>query len=288
MPTCRCPDPETQPVRRDGRRTRVIPKVFNGRDKLFFFVAYQGQRQVSTQVNSNVTTFTPAELTGDFSHSVKNGPDTNVVKFLQANPYYQSNPALAAQGIIDPARIDVVAKNYIAKGLIPGQCKRLDIAPGKFSRQLGRPDREGRLRCVTERSYRRHVEFGRAPSVSPFGSANVPGYGSTASLNRYHGVIDYSRIISPTMINDLRFTAQRNNSLSRVPATKQPTSTQLGINIISDNPDRPERHLVCERADSGLQHRRPYNAHRQHLRSERRVHRYSGPPHDKYGFEVRP
>ena len=42
-----------------------------------------------------------------------------VAAFLAKNPQFQSNPALAAQGIIDPATIDPVAKAYFAAGLIP-------------------------------------------------------------------------------------------------------------------------------------------------------------------------
>jgi hypothetical protein len=217
----------------------LLPKIFNGRNKLFFFVGYQGQRQVSTTVNSNVTTFTPAELTGDFSHSVKNGPDTSVVKFLQANPYYQANPTLAAQGIIDPARIDTVAKNYIAKGLIPATASGLILPQGNAVSNSDDLIEKVDYSPTSKDRFSVTLSSGRAPSTTPFGTANVPGYGTTASLRRYHGVIDYSRIISPDMINDLRFTAQRNNSLSRVPAVSLPTSTQLGVNIISDNPTGP-------------------------------------------------
>jgi hypothetical protein len=40
---------------------------------------------------------------GNFSQAVNGGPDPNVVVFpAQANPYYQPNPTLAAQGIINP------------------------------------------------------------------------------------------------------------------------------------------------------------------------------------------
>ena len=46
-------------------------------------------------------------------------PDPNVAAFLQANPYFQPIPALAAQGIIDPTKIDPAAQAYIALGLIP-------------------------------------------------------------------------------------------------------------------------------------------------------------------------
>jgi hypothetical protein len=59
---------------------------------------------------------TPAELLGNFSGSPN---QTSVASFLQANPFFQSNPSLAAQGIIDPTKIDPVAQAYIKAGLIP-------------------------------------------------------------------------------------------------------------------------------------------------------------------------
>src|SRR5215831_5387390 len=97
----------------------VIPKLINGRDKFFWFFSYQGQRQVAGD-GRTTTTFTPAELAGDFSQSGPDGaPDPQVVSFLQANPFFQPNPALRARGIIDPSRIDPVAKKYISSNLIP-------------------------------------------------------------------------------------------------------------------------------------------------------------------------
>ena len=94
------------------------------RNKLFFFFSYQGQKQAKDQLQGSVTTFTPAEAMGDFSHAVNGGPDPNVVNFLQTqlsngNMYYQSNAALAAQGIINPSSIDPVAQAYFKNGLIP-------------------------------------------------------------------------------------------------------------------------------------------------------------------------
>src|SRR5215472_8241697 len=53
----------------------TIPRLISGHDHLFFFVAYQGQRQSATAINPGVTVYTPAELTGDFSHAVRGGPD---------------------------------------------------------------------------------------------------------------------------------------------------------------------------------------------------------------------
>jgi hypothetical protein len=97
----------------------VIPHIVDGRNKLFFFFSYQGQKQTQVALEGKVQTYTPAEALGDFSQAVNGGPDPNVVAFLQANPYYQPNPTLAAQGIINPSSIDPVALAYFKNGLIP-------------------------------------------------------------------------------------------------------------------------------------------------------------------------
>src|SRR5215831_8316677 len=111
-----------------------LGKWLNGKDRFFFFFGYQGQR-LSQTINEAaavgpVTTYTPSELTGNFSG------DPFVECFLTGNstiqlpgglgpctssahPYFQSNSALAAQGIIDPTKIDPVAQKYIAAGMIP-------------------------------------------------------------------------------------------------------------------------------------------------------------------------
>ena len=93
----------------------TIPNVVRGKDRFFFFFGYQGQRQDSVLVGPQVTTYTPAELTGDFSHAVNNGPPSGLARFLQTHPYFQSNPALAAQGIINPSSIDAIAQAYICR-----------------------------------------------------------------------------------------------------------------------------------------------------------------------------
>ncbi|HLK08974.1 MAG TPA: TonB-dependent receptor, partial [Candidatus Angelobacter sp.] len=88
------------------------------KDKLFWFTSYQGQKQTAG-LSRPISTFTPEMLAGNFSHAGPGGTvDSNVAGFLLANPFFQPNAALAAQGIIDPTKIDAVAKNYIAKSLI--------------------------------------------------------------------------------------------------------------------------------------------------------------------------
>jgi len=100
----------------------TIPGVVSGHDKLFFFIGYQGQRQSQAQTQNQTAVPTPAELKGDFSKSNPDGsgtPEPGVAAFLAANPFFQPNPALQAQAIMDPTKINPVAAKFIAANLIP-------------------------------------------------------------------------------------------------------------------------------------------------------------------------
>src|SRR5580700_10631659 len=73
----------------------TVPRLIDGKDRFFFFFGYQGQRQTATVNQGFVTTYTPAELTGDFSHSGfrspnalnPSGPEPNVACFLTGDWY---------------------------------------------------------------------------------------------------------------------------------------------------------------------------------------------------------
>lgn len=211
------------------------------KDRAFFFLGYQGQRQTTTETSSSVPTFTPAELTGDFSRSneARTGPDLLVVSFLQANPFFQPNPAKAAQGIIDPTRINSVAKNYITAGLIP-------TAPtGLLTSQAGAKNDADELTMkfdfVLRTQDRVMVTLGssRNPQFENYRNSNVNGYPDTNAFNRYFANIAYTTVLSPALLNELRFTTQRLNQKQRIPASKQPTAAQLGIGTTPDNPTGP-------------------------------------------------
>lgn len=215
---------------------------YSGKDKLFFFVSYQGQRQVQTQTTNPVTTFTPAELRGDFSlsNSTRTGPDPNVVAFLQANPLYQPNPALAARGII--ARIDPTSQKYISNGLIPTSATGQLISQG--TAVDNRNELTVKLDYVPTQKDRFTVTLGgiHNPTILPFsGGVNVKGFPIEGRGDRYFSNISYTRVFSPNVLNDFRFTAQRSNGLQASPGRALPTASQLGIGITPDNPTGPPR-----------------------------------------------
>ncbi len=218
----------------------TIPKVFHGHDKLFFFVAYQGQRQSATAFDPTVQVYTPAELNGNFSHAVNGGPDPGVVTFLQQFPYFQPNPTLASQAIIDPARINPVAQAYINAGLLPSAPSGL-LNPEAASTNNA-DEVTGKIDYLITPNDRVSATLGgnRNPQLYPFsGGADVPGYPDTAASSQYFGSVVYTKTFSPTLLNEARVTAQRFNELQAVPAAKLPDASQLGMNIPSDNPTGP-------------------------------------------------
>ena len=218
----------------------TIPKVVNGKDRFFFFAGYQGQRQVASQTTASITTFTPAELRGDYSRSGPGGtPDPNVAAFLLANPIYQPNAALAARAII--ARIDPVAQKYISAGLLPTS------ASGQIISQGGARDNRDELTLRFDANINEKNIFvatlgsSRNPNLLPFSSVNVSGFPITGNQLRRFANLSFTKIFSPSFINDFRFTAQRSVTNQAVPGTKLPTAAELGIAITPDNPSGPPR-----------------------------------------------
>lgn len=215
------------------------------KNKLFFFFSYEGQRQSSVDTNpGKVTTFTPAEANGDFSRSAQS---SLVAAYLQANPQYQANPALASQGIIDPNAINPVAKAYFAKGLIPtspsGYLFPQGISSDNFNEYLGKFDYNLTATDVISGTFTTNDH----PVLYPFGfDANgsipvtsVTGYPVTYSNTDYFGSVTYTHTFTPSLLNELRVTAQRSNHTQAIPASSKPNGMQLGANVSSDDPTGP-------------------------------------------------
>ncbi len=216
----------------------TIPHLFDGKDRFFFFFGYQGQRQTATVNQGFITTYTPTELNGDFSNFNGAGPDPGVVAFLQDHPYYQSSPSLAAQGIIDPTKIDPVAQKYIAAGMIPTSSTGLAFPQGSEKDDVNQY--VGKFDFYASRSDRVSLSLGynKEPIINPFFGANVPGFSSAASTWDYFANIAYTKTISASMVNEFHATGQRWYQTT-VPASHPPALAQLGINVNSDDPFGP-------------------------------------------------
>jgi Carboxypeptidase regulatory-like domain/TonB-dependent Receptor Plug Domain len=203
------------------------------KDKLFFFLAYQGQRQLQAEPDVDIPVFTPQELNGDFSNG--GNPDQGVVAFLTANPYFAATTnGGAGNAQIDPTKFDPVATNYLNAKLIPS-------APtGLLSTSLDALDDRDELTSKFDLNLNSKDRFSgtfgvnRTSAYNPFPFATVPGFPSKTVANYYFGNIAYTRIFSPTVLNEFHFVAHRSNYLADEVASDLPSGHSLGIDITPD------------------------------------------------------
>jgi hypothetical protein len=211
------------------------------KDKAFFFLAYQGQRQVKAVPDVDVPVFTPQELQGDFSNASTGGsPDQGVVAFLTANPYFASlSNGGAANAQIDPTKFDPVAQNYINAGLIPSvpggllstsqnELDDRDELTIKFDLNLNPKDKLSATLGVNRQG---NPYTG---NVNPLPYATVPGFPSHTEANYYFANLAYTRIFSPVLLNEFHFVAHRSNYLQDEPGNHLPSGPALGIQITPD------------------------------------------------------
>src|SRR5580658_2051929 len=221
------------------------------KDKAFFFLAYQGQQQVKANPIIDSPVFTPQELQGNFSEAVAyNGqtclntagcPDPNVVSFLSNpdNQWFTTPNGSAANAIIDPTKIDPIAQAYIAAGLIPtapnGLLSTSETADdnrneltSKFDLNLNAKDK---LSATIGLNRAGDPYYG---TLNPAPFASVPGFPSIDKKTFYFVNLGYTRIFSPTVLNEFHFVAHRTNFLSDEPEHHLPTGPALGIDITPD------------------------------------------------------
>ena len=218
----------------------VIPKVYNGKDKLFFFNSFQKQTLRNLASAIGFQTFTPEELRGDFSRSRNGGPDAGVASFLQRYPYFQANPELAARAIIDPARFNTVSRNYIQAGLIETAPSGQLFAQG--SRLDDRKENTTKVDFTPRQNDRFSVTLGvnTNPTRNPFPTTgNGSNYPTTTNFKQLFGNASYVKVFSANLLNDFRFTAQRAAQLQQVPAVDRPKAADLGVGITPDRASGP-------------------------------------------------
>ncbi len=206
------------------------------KNKLFFFFSYEGQRQTQLVSEGKVNTFTPAEANGDFSQSSQAG---TVATFLLNNPYYQANPTLANEGIIDPTKIDPVAAAYFKNNLIPtspsGFLFPEAAGVNNYDEYLGKFDYTITSRDTLSGTFTTRNN----PTVVPFSASNVVGYPVTSTNTTYYGALTYTHTFTPALLNELRVNAQRLYHTQGIPDAKLPTASDLGADVPSDQPTGP-------------------------------------------------
>jgi hypothetical protein len=225
----------------------TIPHVVNGKNRFFFFVGYEGQKLTANQAPnpSSVQVFTPAQLgcvaggtTGcDFSS------DPNVTAFLAANPFYQdpSKPA----GFLNPAAVNPVSANYITKGLIPADPSGFVSPSGSLTDPYNQLTMKFDFLITQNDKLTATIGGFNNPTLNPFTTpsnvayANVPGYSVDTKAKLSFLNVAYTRTISSNTVNEVRFYAQRNNSLQGSPVGPNTALTPAALGFTNLTPDNP-------------------------------------------------
>ncbi len=229
------------------------------KDKAFFFVAYQGQKQIQAVPDIDIPVYTPNELTGDFSQAVPQGGVTNggvkctsangcadplVASFLSQNTSFALGNPLNA--MINPAKIDPVAQNYISANLVTTSpssqtfCNSNQICTGLYSTSLEQTNNADEVtskfdfNLTPKDKISATIGWNRTLFLNPFPYATVPGFPSQTTANYYFTNLAYTRIFSPTLLNEFHFLTHRSNYLQDAVTKNLPTGPSLGVGITPD------------------------------------------------------
>jgi len=257
---------------RDVLKRNQYGGTFGGpikKDKFFFFVGYQGQRLSQQEISGLNQVFTPDQIKGDFSHAIPLGqsigtdslgndipcavaagcPDPGVVAFLQANPYFAGPSGNAAQGIIDPTKINSISQKYISAGFFPTDPS--GVANYQGAHTDNNNEVTGKLDFLFTDKDKVSVTLGgfRNPILDPFNYSTVPGFPNLGQINHYILNGTYYRTFTPNVVNEFRGYTQRVYREQDKVGSKLPTASELGIGVTPDNPTGPPNMWF----DTGLQ-----------------------------------
>ena len=192
-----------------------IPHLYRGRNKTFFFFAYEGFRK-NAAAQTLLLVPTPAQLGGDFSALL--GKGVTIYNPFSTRP----DPQHSGEYLRDPFPGNIIPKNMLSPAallyatLIPAPTvtgmaggNLYDETPTQntYNNYSGRIDQSFGTR---DRVYGR-ISYVNQPS---YGSGGFPGAVSTGLLDAWNGVVNGSHVFSPTAILDVDFGRNLGSDLS--------------------------------------------------------------------------
>ncbi len=231
----------------------LIPKLFNGRNKIFFFYAYEGFKD-SLPTSKITTVPTALERTGDFSALLALGSSYQLY-----NPYLATTSGGVVTRTAIPHNIltatNADADTYGPAGSVTGAGLPLDAVALKvlqlyplpnysattaadgannyFSNDPSTDDyysNEGRLDINISQNNLAFFEIHQSHVVSASGNLfNNIATGSSSLTGYWGGTFDDVQTFSPTLSLDVRFGVDRSLLSSALPSTGFNPSTELGM-----------------------------------------------------------
>ncbi|MBK5291029.1 MAG: TonB-dependent receptor [Acidobacteriia bacterium] len=208
----------------------VIPKVYNGRDKSFFFFSYQGTRQRQTPSSASIVVPTAAQRAGDFS---------SITNRTLRNPFSNLAPFPGNQ---IPVSLYSPISNTIAKDYIPLPTSGNTItvaAPNAYrdDQTLIRGDQQlGSNNRLSGRFWRSLASQPGLLTPNNYFEQTTPRHWNNTSVT-----ITDTHIVSPTVTNQFLFGYNHTNG-DAVPVYPPKGIKDLGSNYYNDN--KPQFHLT--------------------------------------------
>ena len=214
------------------------------KDKTFFFASYQGNRRREGQVAPALTVLSPAERTGDFSELYTG--DIDPITGFDVGQLYDpttGNPFTCSGNPCNQVPVDPVIQTIMSKYLplpnrpgnqfvsAPVASIRDDQGIVRIDHNFSQKDTLSAVYLIDDTSDSFPFEIVKGASTG----GDVPvGSGFTDAFRYQTGSLTWTHIISPTMVNELRFAANRVASLTAVPLD---TTSPASLGFITVNPD---------------------------------------------------
>lgn len=207
-----------------------VPKLYNGRDRTFWFFAYQGTRLRNIGNNSSAFVPTPANLTGDFSsYLTANNPNNPLGKAVQIIDPVSGQPFpgnIIPVNRFDPAALG--AEKFLPKpggsGLLFYQgrvVQNLDETMERLDHAFSSKDR-----------FTFRATWNTFKNEPVFDPQNILTLTAGSAITSQNYLAHEIHLFRSNLLNDFRFTYWRLKS-SRGPAPGSPNVADFGVQNIS-------------------------------------------------------
>jgi hypothetical protein len=221
----------------------VIPRLVDGRDRLFFFVDYEGLRERKA-LTQPATVPSAAWVQGDYSgvSAPVYDPSTRVYNFTNGVATSVVSASPFPNNVIPPNRIHPISLAYMQQWVpVPNIGGPLSTAANNFLNTEGRPtnanQENARFDYVQSPNFTwmfRYAHSGEA-QYTPI---NIPDEGTNTNSQVHQGMLGNTWVIGANKVNDFKFGISRlENIQASVHAGVRNIVAELGIQgIDTSNP----------------------------------------------------
>ena len=205
----------------------LIPKLYNGKDRTFFFFGYQGTRIRNIGNNSSAFVPTAAERTGDFSALLSAANPAN--PFQRRIQINDRNGTPIPGNILTPSQLDPAAVAFLQYLPVVGGNGRVfyqQPVVQDFSEYTARGDHSfSENDRLTMRYF--YDKFSNQGYLDP---ANYLSYQNYSTILSQNALIGETHIFGPGAVNEFRASYSRETS-NRGPAAGSISLADLGVSL---------------------------------------------------------